>query len=83
MAPGRCCAATEAPRGDWVAPMRLKACMEQGASTHQVGGERARWPGPPLWLPLGGHCGVSPCEMAVVWACRCAIMRCREWATTS
>ena len=76
-------AACAAPRGDWVAPMRLKACMEQGASTHQVGGDKARRSGPPLWLSPWGHCAVPSCEMAVVWAWRCAIMRCLEWARTS
>ena len=76
-------AAAKAPRGDRVAPMRLKACMEQGASPHQMRGEEARWSGPPLWLSPGGHCAVPPWELAVVWACRCAIMRCLEWARTS
>ena len=76
-------AAAKALLGDRVAPMRLKAWMEQGAFTHQVRDGEARWPGPPLWLPPGGHRTVSPCEMAIVWACLCAIMRWREWATTA
>ena len=63
--------------------MRLNACMEQGAATHQVEGGEAHQSDPPLWLTPGGHCTVPPGELAVVWACRCAIMRCLEWARTS